>query len=154
RLRSVWAALALPPGRRVLDLGCGKGRFAAHLRARGLEVVGLDLSAAMLTKGGDWPRVLGSARRLPLASASFDGLIAVEVLQHVHPGQLDGVLAEARRVLRPGGVLAIVDRNAAALDARRPWLPALAVKWIDERRGLWMYPPDGPAREHWFFPGV
>jgi hypothetical protein len=39
------------------------------------------------------------------------------------------------------------------LDARRPWLPAALVKWIDERRGRWMYAAGGPVKERWFRPG-
>ena len=155
RLRALIDALMPGPGRRLLELGCGKGRFAARLRERGAEVFGLDLSAAML--GGAptaWDRVRASARRLPIAPVSIDGIFAVEVFQHLTPRGIDEAIAEARRVLRPGGRLAIVDRNARAFDACRPWLPALAVKWIDERRGRWMYPPGGPARERWFWPGA
>jgi SAM-dependent methyltransferase len=62
------------------------------------------------------------------------------------------VIDELRRVLKPGGRLVIVDKNASALNAHRPWLPALVVKWIDERRGLWMYPSGGQVRERWFRP--
>ncbi len=43
-------------------------------------------------------------------------------------------------------------QECGALDARRPWLPSLVVKRIDERRGLWMYPAGGPVRERWFRP--
>lgn len=150
RLRAVLAALGPIDGLRILDLGCGKGRFAAHLKAAGAEVVGLDLSAAMLARAAGLDRVRASARRLPFAEASFGAVVAIEVLEHV--GAVGPVLAEARRVLRPGGRLAIVDKNARALDARRPWLPSLAVKWLDERRGLWMYPAGGPVRERWFGP--
>ncbi len=46
--------------------------------------------------------------------------------------------------------MAVVDKNVLALDARRPWLPSAAVKWIDQRRGLWMYPSGGPVQERWF----
>ncbi len=151
RLRAVLAALGPLGGRRVLDLGCGKGRFAAHLRAAGADVVGVDLSAAMLGKAVGLDRALASAKRLPFAAGTFDAVVAVEVFEHIDA--IDAALAEARRVLRPGGTLAIVDKNALALDARRPWLPGLAVKWVDERRGLWMYPAGGPVRERWFVPG-
>ncbi|HWE35883.1 MAG TPA: class I SAM-dependent methyltransferase [Isosphaeraceae bacterium] len=152
RLVAVLRALRPVDGGRVLDLGCGKGRFAQRLQGEGFDVVGLDLSAAMLAAAGDLPRVRGSARRLPFASGSFDGVIAIEMFEHLHPDSIGAVLAEVRRVLRPGGIVAIVDKNAAALDARRPWLPAVAVKRLDERRGRWMYRPGEPARERWPWP--
>ena len=152
RLGAVIRALNPGPGKRVLDLGCGKGRFAERLRGLGAEVVGLDRSAAMLAGGRGPGRVLGSACRLPFAAAAFDGVLAVEVFQHLPPSSLDAALAEAARVVGPGGTLAIVDRNAGALDARRPWMPALGIKWLDERRGRWMYPAGGSVRERWFWP--
>jgi SAM-dependent methyltransferase len=150
RLLAVVNALGPLVGRRVLDLGCGKGRFAAHLARLGAEVVGLDLSAAMLARAAGLDRVRASARRLPFADGVFDAVVAIEVIEHV--GAVDAVLDEARRVLRPGGRLAIVDKNVGALDARRPWLPSVVVKWIDERRGRWMYPHGGPVVERWFRP--
>jgi SAM-dependent methyltransferase len=150
RLRAVIESLGPLEGRRVLDLGCGKGRFASHLKAEGAEVIGLDLSVAMLAIPNGIDRVQASARRLPFADGTFDAVVAIEVLEHV--GSVEAVLFEARRVLKPGGRLAIVDKNAGALDANRPWLPSLLVKWIDERRGLWMYPSGGPVRERWFWP--
>jgi ubiquinone/menaquinone biosynthesis C-methylase UbiE len=117
-------------------------------------VTGVDRSAAMLAGAvpARFGRVRGSARRLPLADMAFDAVIAVEVFEHLPPAAIDEVLGEIRRVLRPEGTVAIVDKNAASLCDRRPWLPNLAVKWIDERRGRWMYPRGGPVREHWFWP--
>ena len=56
-------------------------------------------------------------------------------------------------MLRPGGTLVIVDKNACSWNARRPWLPSVAVKWIDERRGLWMYSHRDKVRERWFRAG-
>lgn len=150
RLAALIAALAPLAGCRVLDLGCGKGRFATPLRRRGAEVVGIDLSAAMLGHATGIDRARASARRLPFAAGAFDAVVAVEVLEHV--GAVGPVLAEARRVLRPGGRLVIIDKNVLAIDARRPWLPAAAIKWLDERRGLWMYPHRSPVRERWFVP--
>jgi 2-polyprenyl-6-hydroxyphenyl methylase/3-demethylubiquinone-9 3-methyltransferase len=135
----------------VLDLGCGKARFARRLASRGVRVVGIDLSRRMLAEAHGLPVVLGSGRRLPFADETFDTVLAVETLQHVR--DVAGTVSEARRVLRPGGRLLVIDRNAGSLDTRRPWLPGLVVKWIDERRGLWMYPADGPVRERWFWPG-
>ena len=151
RLRAVIRALEGLADPLVLDLGCGKGRFARRLTDRGLRVVGIDLSRAMLKEARALPLVLGSGRRLPFADGAFDAVLAVETLQHVQ--EVAVTISDARRVLRPGGRLVVLDRNAGALDARRPWLPALVVKQIDERRGLWMYPADGPVRERWFWPG-
>lgn len=151
RLTAVLGAIGPVAGLRVLDLGCGKGRFALPLAARGAEVVGVDLSRAMLAHANGIDRAQASARSLPFADATFDALFAVEVLEHV--GDPGPALREARRVLRPGGRLAIVDKNLLACDARRPWLPSAALKWVDERRGLWMYPAGGPVRERWFVPG-
>ena len=54
-----------PAGKRILDLGCGKGRFAGPSVARAPKVVGLDLSAAMLAEATGLPRVRATARRLP-----------------------------------------------------------------------------------------
>jgi len=155
RLRALLGALGPCRGLRVLDLGCGKGRFAVRLAEAGAQVVGLDVSGAMLSQapGGTFGRVLGSARRLPFAAAAFDAVVAVEVFEHLPAVAVVTVLAEARRVLRPGGLVAVLDKNACCLDARRPWLPGLAVKWVDERRGRWMYPAGGPVRERWFRPG-
>jgi 2-polyprenyl-6-hydroxyphenyl methylase/3-demethylubiquinone-9 3-methyltransferase len=149
------ASLGMLRGRRVLDLGCGKGRFARILAARGARVVGLDVSAAMLADAGGQglARVRASARRLPFRAASFDAAIAVEVFEHLEPRALDDVCGETRRILRPGGLFVLVDKNVYAMNARRPWLPAAAVKWLDQRRGLWMYPAGGPVHERWFRPG-
>jgi SAM-dependent methyltransferase len=154
RLRAVISAFEPLETKRVLDLGCGKGRFGSHLQRLGARVVGLDLSSAMLAYAGAIARVRGSCRRLPFHDALFDGVMAIEVLEHLSDRGIEQTLAEIRRVLRPGGVVAIIDKNAGSFDARRPWLPSLAVKWIDERRGRWMYPASGPVRERWFWPAA
>jgi hypothetical protein len=57
-------------------------------------------------------------------------------------------------VLLPGGKLVVVDKNVCSWNAQRPWLPSFAVKWIDERRGLWMYSPRDRVRERWFRAGA
>jgi SAM-dependent methyltransferase len=151
RLAAILSSLGDLSGQRVLDLGCGKGRFAASLRSAGALVVGLDLSAAMLSEAHGLARVRASARRLPFGDRSFDAVVAVEAFEHF--ASIDDVVTEIARVLRPGGRLAVIDKNLLSLNARRPWLPNLAVKRLEERRGLWMYPAGGPVRERWFRPG-
>lgn len=150
RLRAVSESLRVVPGMRLLDVGCGKGRFARCFSDRGAQVWGLDTSAAMLASAFGFPRARASARRLPFANQSFDGAFAVEVFEHLDDPSIDVAIAEMARVVRPGGRVVLVDKNRAALDARRPWLPAVLIKRIDERRGLWMYGPRDPVRERWF----
>jgi 2-polyprenyl-6-hydroxyphenyl methylase/3-demethylubiquinone-9 3-methyltransferase len=153
RLLAILAGLGPPAGLRVLDLGCGKGRFARALSSRGADLIGLDLSRTMLAAADGLDRVQASVRRLPFRSSSFDAVLAVEVLEHIEPRSLAGVLAEARRVLRPGGRFVIVDKNVCSWNAKRPWLPSVVLKWLDERRGFWMYSPRDRVRERWFLPG-
>ncbi len=112
--------LRLRPGERVLDLGCGEGRHAitAYLSER-VHVIGLDLSERDLTTAserftdfelaGDEERSLtfmrASGLELPFADASFDKVICAEVLEHIPDYR--AMVAEIRRVLKPGGSLAV-----------------------------------------------
>ena len=152
RLVGIRNVLGSVAGLRILDLGCGKGRFARALKAEGAVVTGIDLSSAMLSEAVGVDRVRGSARSLPFRSESFDAVIAVEVFEHLDPTTWSGTLREARRVLTPRGSVVVVDKSLASWNAQRPWLPSFLMKRIDESRGRWMYPADGPVRERWFWP--
>ncbi|MFF3314456.1 class I SAM-dependent methyltransferase [Streptomyces sp. NPDC003035] len=106
----------VPPGARtLLDLACGTGLVTERLTRPGLRVYGADAApgmartAARRVPGGV---VLADARRLPLPDASVDAVSAVWLL-HLVPFT-EAIVAEAARVLRPGGVLiATVDKDAA-----------------------------------------
>lgn len=138
-------------GLRLLDLGCGRGRYWPHWQGWGVDVTGIDISRRSLeSRSSGTFRAVGSLSRLPWADGRFDVVCFLETLQHL-PDPV-AALREAMRVLVPGGTIVIVDRNPLALDPKRPWLPSLMVKWIDQRRGLWMYPPDAPVRERWHSP--
>ena len=153
RLAALLEALRPIEGKLLLDLGCGKGRFARRLVELGAKVVGLDVSPKMLDRAQELPRVLASASRLPFADKTFDAVFAIEVFEHLQPSGIRKITQEIFHVLRPGGLIAIIDKSSFALDARRPWLPKSALKWIDERKGLWMYPATGAVREVWSRPG-
>ena len=97
-------------GRRVLEIGCGSAPCSRWLRREGADVVALDLSGGMLARAADLNRATGIAvplvqadvRALPLTSASVDlACSAFGGLPFV--ADVDAVLAEVARVLRPGG---------------------------------------------------
>lgn len=97
--------------RRVIDLGCGPGDSLRPLarRYRRARIAGLDLSPMMAARArsrGRWPRrpwaVCADMERLPLADRSFDLAVSAAALQWVN--DLDGVFAEVRRTLSPGGL--------------------------------------------------
>lgn len=112
RRRTV-AALALPPGALVLDLACGTGDLSRLGARGGFRMVGADLSAGMLAANDRVaPVVEADGRRLPFASATFDGLVCGYALRNF--SDLAGTLAEAARVVRPGGRLAMLEVDAPA----------------------------------------
>ena len=101
---------------RILEVGCGTGRWLAELGRAGCQVFGLDLSPAMLSHARldrEPPDLAcGQALRLPFPGRAFDLVYCVNALHHF--GGPRAFVAEARRVLRPGGALAVVG-----LDPRR-----------------------------------
>src|SRR5215210_6875504 len=98
----------LRPGERVLDLGCGAGRFVAALRAAGADAVGVELAEGALERarrnvpGADL-RAVADDGAIPLEDQSVDLVWCSEVLEHVP--DTAGLLSEIRRVLRTGGRL-------------------------------------------------
>jgi ubiquinone/menaquinone biosynthesis C-methylase UbiE len=116
--RRLLAALGLRPGLTVLDIGCGPGTdlpaMAGGVAGGTGLVIGLDVDATMRTVahnrgvGLDRVRVAGGdAHALPLRDASVDRVRFDRVLQHLaEPAR---ALAEAHRVLRPGGVLGLAE---------------------------------------------
>ncbi|MBT2397160.1 class I SAM-dependent methyltransferase [Streptomyces sp. ISL-100] len=113
------AVLGLVPGRArtLLDIGCGTGIVTARLARPGLRVLGADASYGMARKaaervGAGGAVVLADVRRLPLCDASVDAVSAVWLLHLVRDAA--EVVAEAARVLRPGGVfITTVDKDDA-----------------------------------------
>ncbi|MGH9967879.1 MAG: class I SAM-dependent methyltransferase [Pyrinomonadaceae bacterium] len=104
--RTMWIYDNVRPGSRVLDLGCGAGMLAL-LKQKGVTLIGVDLSgecALAARRNGYDVALSADLSRLPLADASFDYVVSLDVLGHVGFEEKDAVLSEVRRVLRPGGV--------------------------------------------------
>jgi SAM-dependent methyltransferase len=99
---------ALPPVGRALDLGCGDGRLTALLpaeRVSGADVSGVALDRAARRLPGAELVQLEPDEALPFEDSSFELVLCAETLEHVRDVQL--LLSEVRRVLRPGGLLAV-----------------------------------------------
>jgi demethylmenaquinone methyltransferase/2-methoxy-6-polyprenyl-1,4-benzoquinol methylase len=106
--RRVVAALELPPGARVLDVGCGTGDLGRELASAGHRPIGLDRSAGMLAAADrDHPLVRADGEALPVADASLDGIVSAFALRNVV--DLEAVLRACARALRPGGRLSVLD---------------------------------------------
>jgi ubiquinone/menaquinone biosynthesis C-methylase UbiE len=100
--------LSIRPGA-VLDVGCGPGHLTAHLRSLEVDATGLDLVPEFIDHARvthpDGRYQLGSMHQLPVPDRSVAGILAWYSLIHLPPDDLDGVLAELRRAMVPGGTL-------------------------------------------------
>ena len=105
-------------GRRLLDVGCGTGRFTAAFETAGAHVVGIDRDPDMLARAQQRTRearlLVGDAHQLPIDDNSVDVAVATTLLEFA--SDPDGVLDELTRVVRPGGRIAV-----AALNPASPW---------------------------------
>jgi len=129
--------LALLPGERVLDIGCGPGflceSMAAAVGANG-RVIGIDISGDLiaLCRSRDPPDflsyALGDATDIAQPDAAFDVVVCTQVAEYV--GDVDRVLAETFRVLRPGGraVVVATDWDAVIWHSEKPERMAAMMK--------------------------
>jgi SAM-dependent methyltransferase len=105
---------------RYLDVGCGKGDLASLLVQDFSRVAGCDPSGEMLKSAQNLEvRVQDDPGKIPFDSGQFAFATAVCVYHHVPPSDRLAVTAEVVRVLRPGGVFAIIEHN--------PWNPATRI---------------------------
>jgi len=112
RVRAVLTHLGTLKGKRLLDAGCGKGRYAALLKRTYPEcaTTAMDISQKML---GCVPagieRVQSSLLNIPMPDSSYDAVICIEALEHAV--EIPKAVSELSRVLAPGGKLVIIDKN-------------------------------------------
>jgi SAM-dependent methyltransferase len=144
-----WTATFLPllhaaAARDVLELGCGSGNDAARLAHEGFRVVATDLSgeavAAARQKYGDLvdARVLDVAAGLPFAEASFDAVMANVALHMFTDEVTRAVVADVRRVLRPGGLFLFhvnAHDDRPLREQARPVLRELEPDYVLEEAG-------------------
>jgi SAM-dependent methyltransferase len=126
-----------PPGRRTLDLGCGEGRVARDLSARGHRVTGVDAAPTMLRHAqeadpeGEY--VLGDAAALPFDDGAFDCAVAFNSLMDVD--DMPGAVRETARVLEPAGRFCVcITHPFRDAGAFRGGTFVIAAPYLETRR--------------------
>lgn len=113
RIDALLSAVGPVAGLQVVDIGCGEGQLARALAARGAVVTGFDPFAEgteRIAEGdGSYRLVKASADAIPEPSGSADLVVFMFSLHHVPAATLPGALAEARRLLKPGGRLLVAE---------------------------------------------
>ncbi|MEV0645683.1 methyltransferase domain-containing protein [Phytomonospora sp. NPDC050363] len=132
-------ALEIGPGHTVVDLGCGPGTDLAAM-ARAARVYGIDHDPSMAGPAAERVRalpdvevVIGDVHDLPFGTATVDRVRTDRVLQHV--AEPSRALAEARRILRPGGrlVMGEPDWETLAVDHPSPEIARAYTRFVAER---------------------
>jgi SAM-dependent methyltransferase len=146
-VRRAVAVAAIPVGARILDVGCGTGRWVRRYQKLGFRAMGVDATLAMLqvarAHGTAAALVAGEAYRLPFPDSRFDAISDITVTQHI-PTQLQKqALGEMIRVVRPGGHLILMELirgEGAHIFPRKPqdWIEQAAscgaklVRWFGQ----------------------
>lgn len=132
RVRAAKEAVAaeVPPGARVLEIGCGTGELAEILVDQGATVEGFDLSPGMIAAAYDRIKGRGLGEKFiaremgvegmdGLPSAAFDAVVSTLTLSELNPDERRFALKQAARVLRRGGLIVIADEVVPRSRMRR-----------------------------------
>lgn len=118
RLSQAFAVAAVTAGMKVLDVGCGRGEILRRCAGLGADAYGIDyapvavsLTQKVIASETQAPGKTGvaqaDAKILPFPNGFFDRALLFDVVEHLHPWELERAYAEIRRVLRPGGMIVI-----------------------------------------------
>lgn len=122
RLENVRLLVDPRPGERILDLGSAAGAVTHFLSTFGAEATGVDASETGVARARErFPGLrfeVADIAALPFEAASFDKAVAADVTEHLDDATLRAALAEAHRVLRPGGTLSVHTPNPRHLIER------------------------------------
>ena len=121
----------------VLDLGCGRGEIVRHVSRLGADSYGIDYSRVsvemtrrvMSNEAGKHGVARSDAKALPFSDGAFDRVLMFDVVEHLHPWELDACLSEVYRVLKPGGQIIVHT-------APNRWYDAYAYPWVRRVRTL------------------
>lgn len=140
RIRYFADLLEIKPGVRILDLGCGRGDLVIEAAKRRASVVGIDYSRDGIGIAKDLLKKQANfiqknvkfyqmdAKKLIFSANSFDSIISIDVFEHLYKEELEIVMKEIKRVLKPNGKL-IVDTQTNKL-------------YLDYTHRFWAYPID------------
>lgn len=109
--------IPLLPGKNILDVGCGPGREAKYFISKGFEYTGLELSKEILELAKKIePKakyVFGDMRKMPFLENQFDGILCLTSIIHIPKNEVNLVLKEFNRVLKPNGAITLAIKLGA-----------------------------------------